>query len=313
MVHASTLKDLLDRGVAVRVDEAVAIVQQLLSGEASAGDAHQPYGPLALDNVEVASDGCVRCTATAATPSVYESAALLQALLSHAGGVVPGALRYTLGRALLEVEAPPFDSGQQFAAALQRFESASRAGAIAALAARASTAHTVPHERRRATATAAALRRELRDADLRLYAATVAPVPVVRRPARQTRSAPIAACVITGAALICAGSVASTTGSQPPPSTAARATPPPSAVAHDIALVPDRSSPTPAIPARATLDAPGRPARAVVQSPAARRVTQERRGSRQRTPLRTRTQPKRDDADRGVIARIRFEWDNPFR
>jgi hypothetical protein len=291
----------------------VAIVQQLLSGEASAGGAHQPYGPLALDNVEVDSDGCVRCTATAATPSVYEAAVLLQALLSHASGVVPGALRYTLGRALLEVEAPPFDSGQHFAAALQRFESESRAGAIAALAARASTAQTVPHERRRATATAAALRRELRDADLRLCAATAASGPVVRRPARRTRSAPISACVITGAALICAGSVASTNGPHQPLPTAARSTAPPSTVAHDIALAPERSSPTPALQPRATFDTPGRTASAVAHNATARRVTKEPRRSRQRTPLRARTPPKRDDADRGVIARIRFEWDNPFR
>ncbi len=252
MLHSSTLDHILDGNLAIRVDEAVAIVQQLLSGEASEGDAHQPYGPLALDNVEITSDGCVRCTGTAATPSVYEAAALLHALLDKAG-VIPGALRYTIGRALLEVEAPPFESRQQFAEALQRFEGGPRASVIADLFARATSAPQRPSERRRVTAAAAALRRELRDADLRLYAAATASPPAVRHVTRRMQRGPVVACVLSGAALVFAGSVASTgsgsflSGST---STAQQRV----VVARDIALLPERTSPVPAPAERASAD-----------------------------------------------------------
>ncbi len=305
MLHSWTLRDLLDSGVTVRVGEAVAIVQRLMHDDPAAFDATSPYGPLTLHNVEIASDGHLRCTGTAATVSVYEAAALLQELLSAGAGAIPGALRYTLGRALLEVEAPPFDSRQQFSAALERFEDGPRAEVIAALHARASSRDTTPADRRRATATHAALRRELRDADLRLYAATIALRPPLAQGDPRRSAGPIAGCVLAGAALIAAGGAASTVHRRTP-ADSPRPASEPRVLTRDIALPPQATTP-PSVPRVQTpMPLAPRPAR-VDSSPAAA----ARKGSRLHAARSGARRPV--DPDRGVIARIRFEWDNPFR
>ncbi len=309
MLHPVTLRDLLDRGVAVRASEAVAIVQRLMHDVTCATDAATgPYGPLALHNVEIGGDGNVRSVETAATPSVYEAAALLQELLDASPGSVPGALRYTVGRALLEVDAPPFDSRQQFGAALERFEQGTRANAIAALHVRG-TAPETHADRRRATSTHAALRRELRDTDLQLYAATAAPRPIVRQDHVRTSAGPIAGCMLAGAVLIVAGSATSAVRLASPaefaPTTSERR-----GNASDIALPAQQAA---AEPVAEPVVAVRTPTRAV--SPR-RHVTAQRAASA-RTKRPTRAEGARArrsaDEDRGVIARIRFEWDNPFR
>ena len=313
MQQSSTLRTLLDHGAAVRTNEAVAIVQQLMCDAGHEGDAHQPYGPLSLDNVEIASDGRVHCVGTAATPSVYEAAALLQALLNETRGAIPGALRYTLGRALLEVDAPPFDSRQQFGDALERFERGPRAEVIAALYARAVSRRSRAVDRRQTTATPAMLRRELRDADLRLFAATTATVPDARPQQPRASAGPIAACLLAGASLIVVGGAASTERT-PTASAPARVTQHVAARERDIALEAESTTIT-TVPAAPLVATPGRSAASAARKssvqPSARRVA----ASPMREPrpaLRTRVRPRRDP-DRGVIARIRFEWNNPFR
>lgn len=304
MLHSWTLRDLLDSGVAVRSSEAVAIVQRLMHEDTGATDAAGPCGPLALHNVEIDSNGDVRCMATAATPSVYETAVLLQELLSAGTTPVPGALRYTVSRALLEVDAPPFDSRQQFGAALARFEDGDRADAIAALHARAST-RGPRSDRRRATTAHAGLRRELRDSDLRLYAAMAALRPAVAPGHSRVNAGPIAGCMLAGAALIAAGGATSAVRhasvAEPVPPVVERRT-----YAADIALPAQQPALEPDVTVRTQPRPAARPARRNVRSAAAGRTRREPRiePARQRRPA---------DADRGVIARIRFEWNNPFR
>src|SRR5204862_1831449 len=100
-----SLADLRDRGVALRPHEAVAIAQLLIHRpEASASVARPPYGPPTPETVEVAIDGSVVCTCSAATPAVSEIAIVLHALLPPETTRAPGGLRYAIGRALLEVE-----------------------------------------------------------------------------------------------------------------------------------------------------------------------------------------------------------------
>jgi hypothetical protein len=116
--------------------EALAVAQSLFQTERD--DARPPFGPLSRENILLSSDGTVTSKACAATPTVLEAAILLEALLPE-GPLrhVPGALRYTLGRGLHEVEAPPFDSLADFSRALRRFERGGRATIVRGLWARA--------------------------------------------------------------------------------------------------------------------------------------------------------------------------------
>jgi hypothetical protein len=249
-----------------------------------------PHGPLTLHNVEIASDGHLRCTGTAATVSVYEAAALLQELLSAGAGAIPGALRYTLGRALLEVEAPPFDSRQQFSAALERFEDGPRAEVIAALHTRASSRDTTPADRRRATATHAALRRELRDGPppLRRHHATSGTGHPRRKP-------PVASRRCTD----CCGRRRLDCASARTPTLRDRRPNP--GADTDIASAPGHHTAIGSACADADARLRDPPAWAVAD--AARKAAGLRCAFRRAPAGRP---------DRGVIARIRFEWDNHF-
>ena len=62
-------------------------------------------------------------------PGLPEVAQFLQTLLDSAAKV-PGALRYTVARALLEVDAPPFESLADFSRTLTRFEPSDRRAAL---------------------------------------------------------------------------------------------------------------------------------------------------------------------------------------
>lgn len=131
-----SLTDLAVRGVILTTVEALAVAQSLF--ETARDDARPPFGPLSRANVLLSSDGTVTSTACAATPTVLEAAILLEALLPEGPPHhVPGALRYTLGRGLHEVAAPPFDSLADFSRALRRFERGGRAAIVRGLCARA--------------------------------------------------------------------------------------------------------------------------------------------------------------------------------
>jgi hypothetical protein len=164
----------LIRRVDLSPNEAVAIVQQLIASNGSDQQPVPPYGPPSMGNVFLEEDGAVVCRACVATPAVSEIAALLHSMLP-AGARMPGALRYTLARARLEVDARPFDSVDELSAALARHEQGDRREVLRALWTRAAppvvaTAVT-DLDRRRATPSPTELRRHLRRADAELFQA----------------------------------------------------------------------------------------------------------------------------------------------
>ncbi len=139
-------------------------------------------------------DGSVECGCST-TPAVSEIAILLESLLRGGGAPSPGGLRYTIARALLDVEAPPFDSLDEFSRALMRFERGDRREIVRSLLSRADAVAAsgeggvptdfvrtaseaeggpVPTDRRRSLVTAADVRRVLREADRLRYEERVA-------------------------------------------------------------------------------------------------------------------------------------------
>lgn len=154
--------------------EAVAIAQQLITSTNADVQGSSPLGPLSLDNVCLGMDGSVTCGTSIVRPAVSEIGVLLAEMLPREGTTrVPGALRYTIARALLEVDAPPFDSVTHLSAALARHEQGDRVAVLRDLYARAaskpskSVATTV--DRRRRAPSATMLRRQLREADEELF------------------------------------------------------------------------------------------------------------------------------------------------
>ena len=179
MLPARSISDVLKTGVAFDHHVAIAIVQELIASIAAGVEVEPPFGPPSLDNVLLGSDGSIACYAYATSPASFEMALLLDAMLRRDGRLwIPGALRYTIARALLEVDVPPFDSIHDFAAALERYESGGRKVLLRDLYARARQA--VPDaidarvDRRQRGASPTELRRQLRDADERLFRAMVA-------------------------------------------------------------------------------------------------------------------------------------------
>jgi Tol biopolymer transport system component len=172
-----TLADVLNTGAVFDHHAAVAIVQELIASIANGVDVKPPFGPPSLENVWLASDGSVACRACATSPAVFELAILLDAMLPRGGNVrVPGALRYTIARGLLEVDVSPFDSINDFAAALARHEPADRRAVLRDLYSRASRVRAgsddLRVERRKHGLSRTELRRQLREADERLFRAT---------------------------------------------------------------------------------------------------------------------------------------------
>src|SRR4051794_18496347 len=133
---SQSLADLIRRGVTFTPADAVAIAQQLISCINLAVEPSPPFGPPTIDTVHVGADGTVFCGACASTPAVSEVARLIEAMLP-AGVKMPGALRYAVARAFLDVDAPPFDSLDEFSAALARTEPANRVEVVRALYQRA--------------------------------------------------------------------------------------------------------------------------------------------------------------------------------
>jgi Tol biopolymer transport system component len=203
MTQALTLSDIAASGVGVQAHEAVAIAQQLIDAPAPEHPLRPPLGPPTLENVRISRDGSVVCSSSAATPAVFEIGILLEAMPPRTGAArrVPGGLRYTIARALLEVDAPPFDSISDLSAALARFESGDRRAVVRELYARAKPAAPLaamifPGDRRRSGPSTTELRRQLREADERLYSyesARGAATQRARRPEKKRRSMFLAA------------------------------------------------------------------------------------------------------------------------
>jgi hypothetical protein len=219
MLRRITIAELQQTNVAVRYDESIAIAQRLIEvslGREGAAEVRPPYGPPTLSNVFLDQAGTVTCAGCDARLAVSEIGVLLQQLLALDTGRVPGAVRYTVARAMLEVDAPPFDSLEDFSEALARYERGDRDAALGRLVQRAAAAHTslaaapLAADRRRGVSDVAELRRQLRDADARVYdqqraldalGAMAAIPPAARGPRRLAVGAGIAA----GLVLIGAG------------------------------------------------------------------------------------------------------------
>jgi len=216
-----TLAELTGQNIEIAVADAVAIAQQLICEPDVLRDAQPPYEPLTMESVALTAEGAVRCLHTASTPTVTEVGLLMQSLLRSSPSL-PGGLRYTVSRAIHEVEAPPFESVEDLSKALERFESGDRREQIASLYQRAKAASepkaglvtsAAPEsdasgspERRVRQQSAASLRRQLRDADQRFYEAQLH-ASQAHGPAEKgrPRRVPIAACMIAGVALVAAG------------------------------------------------------------------------------------------------------------
>lgn len=199
MTATISIAQLQARGFRPTPSEAVAICQTLIHNDHTLKP-HPPVGPPSAENVFLGEDGAVVCRGSAATPAVFELALLLQALLPAGTAAVPSGLRYAIGRALFDVEGPPFDSLADFSQALGNYECGERAEVVRGMVRRAV-------ERRRNQASATELRRELRERDRQLYGALMA----IHEPRgrRSPMAGPVAACVLTGVALIGAGHIMS--------------------------------------------------------------------------------------------------------
>lgn len=230
-----SVAQLLNEGVVLAPHEAVAIAQALIAGDGPAADA--PHGAPTIETVELTATGDV-VSPSESRPAVSEIAILLQAMLDGAPRV-PGALRYAIARALLEVEGPPFDSIEEFSRALARHERGDRGavvrgllerGGYARVAAPAPLVFRLPRDVRSAGEDAASgvqaassrptverrrrgprvdeLRRQLRAADARAYEQQAA-APTGRSAPEMRRSwrVPAAAAAAAAAALaLAAGS-----------------------------------------------------------------------------------------------------------
>jgi hypothetical protein len=213
MTTTASIAELLQAGVVLDAGEAVAIAQQLIQALRQNGDQggiEPPYGPPTAKNVVLNTDGSVSCPACGTTPATLEIATFLDSLLPAGSHCVPGGLRYTIARGLLEVDVAPFDSLDEFSAALKRHERVGRHEAVRCLLKRAESACAGAclrsGDRRRPRETATDLRRALRDADARLYQQQLAAsMPVVTPSPRPRTAQALAAWVGSGLMLIAVG------------------------------------------------------------------------------------------------------------
>jgi hypothetical protein len=117
-----SIAELLSRGITPSGDEAVAVARALMLDRSSSTGAVSPDEPPLPENVYLGSDGSVDCPDCATTPAISEVALLVRRLVPIGTAGIPGGLHYTIARALQEVDAPAFDSVEDFSDALARFE-----------------------------------------------------------------------------------------------------------------------------------------------------------------------------------------------
>jgi hypothetical protein len=173
MTRTESLRNVMARGVELQAAEAVAITRQLIASLSNDAEVPAPLGRVSLDTVRLAEDGSVVCEPGTAQPSPAEIATLLAEMLPPEGTArVPGALRYTIARALSHVDAPGFDSVADLSAALARHEPHDPPATVRGVHAR--LVPTVPTQapevdRRRPRVSASVLRHQLRQADEELF------------------------------------------------------------------------------------------------------------------------------------------------
>jgi hypothetical protein len=340
MDRTASLAELLDHEPDVEPHEAVAIVQQLIHCDVDcghpAGSADVAPGPLSIDRVRLEADGSAVCIGSDATPAVSEAANLLQRILPRGGTQVPGGLRYTIARALLDVEAPPFDSLEDFSRALARFERGDRREVVRTLLERAALASGVtalsrrpvplfgaragegvaadvdptapsPSDRRVPTVTVTELRRQLREADQRLFVQRSAAQPRIEM--RSTiglgrRVPAIAAGVLVGLSLIGAGEAMRLRRATAPAVVTSGA--PVAAPASTVSEPASQATIPPDVPK--SIDRPQPRARRPPTTVAHRHVSKSARavvtGS---SSARTHDRGRQTDSP-GIFNRIKFKW-----
>jgi hypothetical protein len=210
----SSISELRRQGITLDAAEAVAIVKQLIDARDGADEVAAPFGPPTADNVFLKDDGSVVCRGCGSTLAVSEVGLFLESLLDSVGRA-PGGLRYTIARALLNVDVPPFDSLADLSRDLERHQRGNSAAIVRALLARSrgvavvDRVAAVERRRSRAAASTSELRRALREAEARLYEREprLLPVPIDVTPVPpKTRTfSAAAACLAAGLALIGAG------------------------------------------------------------------------------------------------------------
>ena len=341
-----SIAELLASGITVKAEEAVAIAQQLIRSVRDRHDtdeARPPYGPPSAENVLLTDEGAVYCRACQTRPAVSEIGIFLESLLSPGSPRVPGGLRYTIARALLNVDVPPFDSLCDLSRDLERHEHGRRADLVRAVLARADgeqpAAALTLVQRRNGRASASELRRALRDADARWFehqrplprdplidllppaqpappcdAAQGRPLDLVRGRRDRDRTLPGAAvCLAAGLALIGAGELMHRRHAQIQTAPSAQTAP----VVEDLPA----ANVARVEPAFAVLESPGRGVIAVRDVPSSRARPAVRRVSLKRTPARPAAGAVRrqrgsrpfDGAQartqsRGVLDRLKLGW-----
>jgi hypothetical protein len=204
-----SIAELLTRGIPIQTDEAIAIALEVAAAANAQACTATPSSSPALDATRFALDGSLTYAASNCAPTISELATFLQTMLTSSSKV-PGALRFTIGRALRDVVAGPFDSFDDFLRSLARFEPPDRRAAICQLITRYQLADgmglsvapidsagkfgisptervqvqpsapgflprsAASRERRRVGGAATALRRDLREADRQLFEQLVA-------------------------------------------------------------------------------------------------------------------------------------------
>jgi hypothetical protein len=134
-----SISELLSMGITPDADEAVAVALELMRDGSIATSSSPPHEPPLPENVYLGSDGSVVCRGCGTPLAVSDVALFLRRLLPIGTAGVPGALHYTIARALQEVDAPPFDSAEDFSRALARFEHGDGAQFLRALMERTQT------------------------------------------------------------------------------------------------------------------------------------------------------------------------------
>jgi hypothetical protein len=290
-----SIAELLETGIALTAVEAVAIARAALSIDGPSVDAEAlPRVPLP-DRIFVEPDGTMTCQAGGSAPTIPDVARLLRDLLPSGNPGVPGGLRYAIARALGEVDAPPFESTDDFSNTLARFQTAAGPqvgrGVLARIDTDEELTARVRVERRRPKgATVSNLRHALREADSRLYEQQRSAEQAVPVKSRTRRTALIGAGVIGAVALFAAGA-------------ATRARLAPDAVTTDTAA--EIVRPLPGIAADIVLESPARqmPVKAKVKS----RYAKPAQHATSRTVSET-SKDKEKDKDKGFFARLRLGW-----
>jgi len=333
VAYEISIAELQRSGLGIRASEAIAIVQKLIN-ERPNGPPSPPFAAPSPDNVTVDELGNVTCHGCDVKPAVSEIGILLEAMLP-AGTRLPGALRYTMARALLNVDAPPFGTLEELSSALARLERSERDHVVRELVMRARAvangelhAAIIPFkhapstrvgpktERRRPVpaAIAAELRRELRRADLERYAHRAASTLPDLRGAIAQHKHPISAIVAglaAGVLLIASGEVMQVPGAVnewpalPAVASPPRSMPEPAASRLPPADVPDAAAPSDSVaaPTSAVVGPLSRHASYTVHNP------RSGTNSRSRKPQAERVAPaSRGTPGNGVLGRLRLQW-----